>query len=1377
MKKSSHLKLSLSFISLFVAANIQAQYLDLNKFTYRDYLDFGQNRGKFTPRQDPLTYQGKGDISQKFEKIPDFSHRSRMGATTSVGRNYVVTAHHVVVSAFNQKDQATPGVFKEPNSYLTMMQTWGLSQYDFGINDKNRPRDYKEYGIDTGYFRTSKYIIEGSISPALIGKTIDEEKHVKFFKELNKKCDAMPNNNEQDRLAKVKCWDDVSAQKKEYTTQSVKTLEDYYKGFNEAYQAGRGTLFLVKDGFVPQQGQTALSNVLFGLSGGVWKVLPNGISSNRGLMSFDVFDFKTNGGVREGFTFNPFIGTSEKSAVDFYADVRQGDSGSGFVGWDEKNQQWVLLGVTSFAGTTGDPRISIVTQEQLDDFKKPHEHYFNKNASQNELQKDKDNIFFTEQKLTLNEDLKLAVGGLVFTAGDNVVEGNNHNINDIAGIDVVKGATVTLNNVKLDKDNALHKVGEGKLIINGQTEGNLRFGQGSVQLNDENAFNKIYVTGNNATVILNKAQQVQDKIFFGDGGGRLDLNGQNQEVKNFSVNNNRTKIQNSNAQTSTLTFNNSGDQNLVHAAIGGFIDGKLSKMNITSTNKNTIFDGGFHIDGTVTVSANNEMNLQGHPTLHAYLKGADGKQDFTEVIAQNPGFVPPKKPDNPCMPEAGTNSLKHYYENDVQRQKACLNYLSLKLDGIDLSRPNQLSQEDWDLREYTAKNINLEKGSILNLGKNSVTNANIQLTDATLNIGGQLKHYIDKFDGENTHKNGYDFQQKVESQEMDAGFVVLNGNINQVGGKINASHAGLMINDFAMDNGVFIAKNNTQAMIGKLNMKNHSRLETDNSTLLNIEALNINVKDNNTFSANMNIGGVLSVTEVGKPNLQNTEEDFIALKNDKTLSFSKQAAINVSFSDFVKTHPQDIKLDTVYKLIVSDNLYDQREVRKINFDSLLEHGIESYNKTENNAIYVIFKRKGEPAPEIIDPPQPAPPAPQPPVDQPDPTLPPKPEDNPEVKPNPSKPTPQPEVKPNEPSKPVEIRYAQQYAGIYKAFDNRGVDKLPLNIDYKNEFDKAIFAFQAGEANSEAKLNKVLNVANSYLEDFASVPSTIAPQVQSQNYTKASHRFANNQGQNGWVDLSGMLTKSSYQDLSLAGITVGYDENIDLLLGDNLLLGGFFSYQTGESSQHTYNDDVKALSAGLYGNYHYHNHHDIGGLINVIYEDHKTQYQAGNLLQHNQVSTFKSKAIGLNTHYKYRLFNEDKGDFVHSLKPMVVVGLGYGQFDGFTTEMFKQKDAKGYYASVGAGIEYYIQRENLRYQLNALVKKEFNHYNDKEISFINVDHYMPYHANIVDPVVLDLDLATIIQFTKQTSAQLSLGGFMGTHNTRGLKGNVQFNMAF
>ena len=127
-------------VSLVVAQGLWAMNVDKDNFYTRDYLDFGQNLGQFTPGAKNLT------ITRKDSKVvdlpdlpfPDFSKFDGSNRT-SVGGAYTASAKHIV----HPRDKFIP----KPNIEL------GDSSY---ADQKD-----KIYATDSAYTRVNKFIVEG----------------------------------------------------------------------------------------------------------------------------------------------------------------------------------------------------------------------------------------------------------------------------------------------------------------------------------------------------------------------------------------------------------------------------------------------------------------------------------------------------------------------------------------------------------------------------------------------------------------------------------------------------------------------------------------------------------------------------------------------------------------------------------------------------------------------------------------------------------------------------------------------------------------------------------------------------------------------------------------------------------------------------------------------------------------------------------------------------------------------------------------------------------------------------------------------------------------------------------------------------------------
>ena len=264
----------------------------------------------------------------------------------------------------------------------------------------------------------------------------------------------------------------------------------------------------------------------------------------------------------------------------------------------------------------------------------------------------------------------------------------------------------------------MHKIGKGSLIVNSSGNKILRLGDGIVELKSANAFEKIYITSGRGLLKLGVNENLSNKIFFGNGGGVLDINGFDQTFGSVSANSNTAKIINTNSQRSLLAISGeSGKDTIFHASIDKNIDLKHNGQG-----KELIFDGGFDIDGSFSLNGS-KVTLQGHPTTHAL----GDASVLTQVVKDK-------------MAAAGV-TLPAY---------------------MDLTRPSTLQQPDWDERKFSAKEGIKLNSSELTIGNKAKLDADIKAENSIINLSGDLTHYIDKFDGSNTYDDGLKYRQDVE---------------------------------------------------------------------------------------------------------------------------------------------------------------------------------------------------------------------------------------------------------------------------------------------------------------------------------------------------------------------------------------------------------------------------------------------------------------------------------------------------------------------------------------------------------------------------------------------------------------------------------------
>ena len=668
MKNNLSISLVLSSI---LCSCLDAQVMDVGTNFYRDYLDLAQNKGIFKATDAPLEFTQRNGAKFTFNKIPNNNARNNKGNFTSLGRNFVVTANHTLLASAATNFNENRGWF-------------GNTLYEYATNSTQ-----KLYGADTTYLRTSKYIVEGQIDPL-----------------------DVPNL-------------EISSQDQAKDEANAKKIEDRFRDIKNsggasgenilAYEAGTGSLALEKpksdtDGFAEVMSATEFENQ---------NIVNNalGASVNEIGVAYSAV-YKTH----YSSVSKPGVYLFMTSNRGFRNRLLPGDSGSGFFVYDTVAQKWVLVGVLT--GVEDNKNYaSIVTARDFNDYKKGYKNLVSGvNVLGSALVKNKDNIFSSANgsNITLSTNLDLGHGGIVVNSGDFTLNSTNGSkIAKFAGFDIAGGASLNLNVVS---DTSVHKLGKGSLIVSSSGNKPLRLGEGVVELRALNAFDKIYLTSGRGLLRLGVNENLNDKIFFGNGGGALDLNGFDQTFNNISANSSDAKITNENSQRATLKINGeSGKDTIFHASID-----KNIELRHSGQDKELVFDGGFDIDGALSLE-NAKVTLQGHPKTHA--------------IGDASVLTPAAKSK---IAAAGLNEPAY----------------------MDLTRPSTLSQPDWDERKFSAKDGIKLKSSELTIGKDAKLNGDITAKNSVINLSGELTHYIDKFDGSNTYDDGLKYRQDIESKNL-----------------------------------------------------------------------------------------------------------------------------------------------------------------------------------------------------------------------------------------------------------------------------------------------------------------------------------------------------------------------------------------------------------------------------------------------------------------------------------------------------------------------------------------------------------------------------------------------------------------------------------
>lgn len=833
-------------LSALLLAQTQAQNIYIDTFFYRDFLDLGQNKGAFAAGAQGVVIESSKQpgVSVRFEApIIDQSARSNNGNTTALGRNFVITATHVAGSSGESNDSLV-------NSQTPEMRRWGQTTYSISPGSKSQ-----NYGYDITFTRFNKYIVEGETEIFDAGLKPDK------------------NNTGNDRAQEQQNLQNLKKYLEEHATDSngnliifqagsgrLSLLNAPGAGFREAGIANitgtRGGSFSrpVDLDRITYENSTANQNVdargiqLIDYTDPTWV---NGISPGDSGSGFYIYD-KT----KQKWLL---LGVTSKADL-----VGQGSSGiavatkADFEAFKKSKEQEIDL---------GNKQNWTLSNGALN------------TAGYHSLQNDKDIVFKGGGSIEVTQNIYRnnsgQTGGFVFKAGNGanasspttykITSGAQNNGKpygfDGAGLDIEENVKVEWGlgfikgNGTGDKrgvNDALHKVGKGTLVITTKYDtppddgkyGYLRVGDGKVVFDTESqAFNGVYLTSGRATLELTKdkaqafgavkdpsqldsrfkhhfilAQENKDSlgIYFGNGGGNLDLKGNSLTLNAISSNDSRANIINTDTDgnnPSYITIEGYGydkdkkktqekADTIIHASFGQSTD---SKKDNSSTNGNLnlvykgdekaatdetkaalVFDGNVNAKGLQVDSG--KVVLQGHPTTHAYIRNED-------ITATQYGQVIRKK----------------FLELVIKAEGSKLP------DWMDLSRPSTLEQPDWDHRVFKIGKIDL-KESRLDIGREATLEGSITAdSSSAINFGGDIEHYIDKKDGENTTGNGFEYQQEVEKKKLKAETQKLANQTIHFKGSIDAT--GTTINSHIYD------------FNAKLDLKNSAKLNADFLTL------------------------------------------------------------------------------------------------------------------------------------------------------------------------------------------------------------------------------------------------------------------------------------------------------------------------------------------------------------------------------------------------------------------------------------------------------------------------------------------------------------------------------------------------------------------
>ena len=889
MKVCSTLKFGL--IVLLFASVAQAQSIDISKFYYRDYLDFGQNKGAFSGNGS-TTITGKDGTKVSVPNVPNFSASSRNGSLTAVGRGFAVTANHVVNFTPEYDNRGT-------------YRTFGLTNYTIAKEDAGESTIdsvSKPYGRDEKFTRFDKYVVEGQVDM------------LDFENSINKQDTTKENTN----------------------IKNFKTLFGNLAKDNEGnvylYQAGSGVITLRGNT------NTNINRIENGeTKGGGFGTLGESSIKYECLVLSQSCDSR-------GMWFYYYPNT------DFNNRITSGDSGSGIYAYDNTNNKWVLLGVTS-QSLDGQNRayISAVSNKDLQDYQKKFEQKIDLKMTEPNaikwilngttlkfesrgdtpqqtynLETNKDLIFSgggtIEVQSGIYRNNSGYAGGFVFTADNSATSANptryiftnkDDKANIFAGSGLDIGQNVLVEWALRNKSNdSLHKIGKGELIVKtnytpdtskNENLGTLKIGEGKVTLDTTTkAFENIYITSGRGELALKKAEALgatkdnansasgatsyklaQDStnnmgFYFGKGGGKFDLAGNSLVLNTIAANDSKAIITNSstgeavNLEIQGLGYGTDGTKTtnkadtIIHASIGDNTNG--ANLNLIYTGDKTPINRHSErseesistnlVDSSLSAKAQNDNTASNTTQTTKALQGSGASLIFDghiniqgELKATNGNIVLQGHPTTHATISDGT--IREQIKNAESGTSAAMpNYM-------DLSKPSTLNQPDWDSRNFTiGGGINLTNAT-LTVGKAANLKANINADkDSQINFGG--KHFIDERDGKNVIGSGFSYQQGVTSGDLanetykDSSY---SGTITASGTTITSKFFDFAPNLELTNNASLKATNLTLNTNSNLNLSGNSSAEVGNLIFKNFT--------NNDFASKFTLenGSTFTVTQ------------------------------------------------------------------------------------------------------------------------------------------------------------------------------------------------------------------------------------------------------------------------------------------------------------------------------------------------------------------------------------------------------------------------------------------------------------------------------------------------------------------------------------
>ena len=891
MKVCSTLKFGL-IVWLF-ASIAQAQSIDISNFYYRDYLDFGQNKGAFSGNGS-TTITGKDGTQVSVPNVPNFSASSNNGNLAAVGRGFVVTANHVT----------SP----ENPSSSSNLRKWGLTEYTISRESATS----QGYGRDEKFFRFDKYIVEGQAQMLNVENSLNSANSTKEEKNIQNFKNELANfKDDKGNIYLYQAGSGVITLRGNTNT-NIDRIEN-----GETKGGGFGTLgeSSIKYECLVQSKNCDSRGIMFNYNPNLDSGFNNRITSGDSGSGIYAYDNTNKKWVLLGVTSQEWSGQNRA----FVSLVSNKD----FESYQSKFEQKINLKIQ-------DPAVANIWTLNGNNLK-----FEPRGDTPNDfhtLGANKDIIFrgggTIKVQANIYRNISGQAGGFVFEKADTETRYTFTNDKDYffigSGLDIGENVVVEWhlrngeiqNNGKTTYD-SLHKIGKGELIIKTQNVdstklGTLKIGEGKVTLDtNKKAFDNIYITSGRGELALKKdkaealgatkdtnsasganltnsyklAQENTNNMgfYFGTGGGKFDLAGNSLVLNTIAANDSKAIITNSDASLVDLEIQGLGydtdgkkmqnkADTIIHASFGdntnganlnliykgnktpinrhserseestrsNLVDSSLSTKAQNDSTASLIFDGHINIKGKLEAT-NGNIVLQGHPTTHATISDKSIRDKIQSA-------------------ENGTSQKMPDY--------------------MDLSKPSTLKQPDWDSRNFTiGDGINLTN-TTLTVGKAANLKADIKAdSNSQINFGG--RHFIDSKDGKNVIGSGFSYQQGVTSGELNADELYkdssYSGTIKAEGTKITSKFFDFAPN-LELSNGANLSATN-------LTLNTNSNLKLNGNSTAQVDNLIFKNFTNNDFASKFTLenGSTFTVTQALSFDKSTFDLDTLKTTNNITL--------------------------------------------------------------------------------------------------------------------------------------------------------------------------------------------------------------------------------------------------------------------------------------------------------------------------------------------------------------------------------------------------------------------------------------------------------------------------------------------------------------